>query len=101
MPIVDGRNEADETIVHDHCDQVVPRVAQEHVGQPRVDATIEDLGCHASQQALVSIFEQADDEAHARMTVRPVAQLAASLSPSRSSRFVTRFVQISAREPGR
>ena len=61
------------------------------------DGMIEDLGRHAFQQALVSIFKQADNQRHAPIPAW-LAQHAASLSPSRSSSCCTlRSVWASAR----
>jgi hypothetical protein len=54
----------------------MPRIAEEGVGQTRVDATIEHPRCYAFEQTLVSIFEQADNEGHARITRRPSPMLA-------------------------
>ena len=56
------------------------RIAQESVGQQRIDGMIEDLGRHASQQVLVSILGQADNEGNAPITGWPAPHAASSRS---------------------
>jgi len=53
-------------------------IAQESVGQQRIDGMIEDLG--RVQQVLVSILEQADNEGNAPITGWPAPHAASSRS---------------------
>ena len=77
----------------------MPRVAQELVGQFRIDVVVEGARHGAAEQGLVSIFEQTDDEAHAPITEWPAPPHAASRTPSRSRRFIT--VETCQRPPRR
>jgi hypothetical protein len=51
MPVVECRDKADDAIISNRCNEVMPRIAQERVGKTRVDPAIEHTGLDALEQA--------------------------------------------------
>ena len=52
MPVVESRDKSDDAIIGDRRDEVMPRIAQEGVGQARIDFAIEHPSLHAFEANL-------------------------------------------------